>query len=216
MVANMMRLNSLIVFSMLLIQPLAVADEPASEILDRVREEYDKIDDAEISFTQDVTFARTKLDQKSSGKLFLRKGNQYRLEFNDRTIVTDGKSVWSYSRATNQVIIDLFKMDERTLTPEKILTGAPADFSATVLEHETADGSKQVVLKMTPTNDNQSVTSLKLWVDESSWLIRKVEVMEFSGKKTTYTISELKSNIGLDAATFSFVPPQGAEIVDLR
>ncbi len=219
MVDTMLRrsgLNMVFVLAACLASQPVLADEEASEILDRVKDRYEEIDDAEIKFTQEVTFARTKLEQKATGKLFLRKENQYRLELNDQIIVTDGETVWSYSRPAEQVIIDLFKIDERILTPEKILTGAPADFSATVLGREPSADGELVVLKMTPAGDNVSVTSLKLWVDEANWLIRRVELIEFSGKKTTYTIKELKSNVGLEAGVFSFTPPEGVEVVDLR
>jgi chaperone LolA len=187
------------------------ADETAAEILEEVKDRYEEIDDAEILFSQEVTFTKTALEQKASGRLLLKKENKYRLEMSDRTVVTDGMTVWSYSESTEQVVIDVFKVDERLLTPEKVLTGAPDDFSATVL-----DNADLVVLKLVPRTDDSFVTSLKLWVAEDTWLIRRVEVLEFSGKKTTYDISELNTNVGLPADTFSFIPPEGAEVVDLR
>jgi chaperone LolA len=195
---------------------IARADDTASEILGKVRERYEEIEDAEIVFSQEVTFARSSLEQKASGRLLLEKENRYRLELNDQTVVTDGVAVWSYSAATGQVVIDAFKADERFLTPEKVLTGAPDDFSASVLERHESGRGETVVLKLTPRSDDSFVTSLKLWVDADSWLIRQVELLEFSGKKTTYTISKLNTNIGLPADTFSFTPPEGAEVVDLR
>jgi outer membrane lipoprotein-sorting protein len=69
---------------------------------------------------------------------------------------------------------------------------------------------------MTPKSDGLAVTSLKLWVDEDDWIIRKAELIEFSGKKTLYTINDLKANTGLEIGLFSFTPPEGAEVVDLR
>ena len=192
------------------------ADDTAAEILERVRERYEEIEDAEILFSQKITFSKTSLEQKASGRLLLKKENKYRLELNDQTVVTDGVTVWSYSPDTDQVIIDVFKVDDRFLTPEKVLTGGPDDFSATVLEREKSGKAGLVVLKLAPRTDDSFITSLKLWVDEDSWLIRQVEVLEFSGKKTAYIISDLNTNIGLPADTFSFIPPEGAEVVDLR
>jgi chaperone LolA len=192
------------------------ADDSATEILAEVRDRYEEINDAEILFSQEVTFSKTPLEQKASGRLLLKKENMYRLEMNDQTVVTDGATVWSYSKVTQQVIIDVFKTDKRFLTPEKVLTGAPDDFTATVLEREVSGGTDLVVLKLVPRTDDSFITSLKLWVAEDDWLIRRVETLEFSGKKTTYTVRELKTNIGLPADTFSFIPPEGAEVVDLR
>ena len=208
------------VFGLLLAITAAVpglrGDETASDILAEVRERYEDIDDAEILFSQKVTFSKTGLEQENSGRLLMKKENRYRLELNDQTVVTDGATVWSYSQSTGQLIIDVFKTDERFLTPEKVLTGAPDDFSATVLDRERSGKTTLAVLKLTPRDDDSFITSLKLWVDEDTWLIRRAEILEFSGKKTTYTIKELNTNVGLPADTFSFTPPEGAEVVDLR
>lgn len=210
------RIIPILVLTTVIATPGLRADETAAEILERVRERYEKIEDAEILFSQEIIFSKTSLEQKSSGRLLLKKENMYRLELNDQTVVTDGSTVWSYSRATEQVLIDSFKVDDRFLTPEKVLTGGPDDFSATLLEREKSGKTGLVVLKLAPRSDDSFITSLKLWVDEDSWLIRQVEVLEFSGKKTTYIISDLNTNIGLPADTFSFIPPEGAEVVDLR
>lgn len=190
------------------------ADEEATEILERVRETYDEIEDARILFSQSVSFERTGLEQRSSGTLYLKKDDHYRLEMGDRTVVTDGKTVWSYSHATGQFIIDYFEMDKRSLSPEQVLTGAPEDFGASVIG--AGDSADEVILKLTPRNDHSFLTGMKLWIDQDGWTIKKVELTEFSGKKTVYQILELETNSGLGDELFGFPPPEGAEVVDLR
>jgi len=192
------------------------ADESAKEVLGHVREKYEDIADARLTFSQTVTFSRTGLEQRSSGTLFLKKEHHYRLEAGDRTVVTDGTTVWSYSRASGQVIIDHFEMDERTLSPEKILTGAADDFEAVSLGEEAEDGLNRVVLKLTPKSGDSFVASMKLWIDDGRWLIRKAEVSELNGRTTLYQIIEIDLNTGLDEDVFRFSPPEGADIVDLR
>ncbi|MDH4070164.1 MAG: outer membrane lipoprotein carrier protein LolA [Ignavibacteria bacterium] len=198
----------------LLFSFVSVRADEAAEILERVRETYDDIDDARILFSQSVSFERTGLEQRSSGTLYLKKDDHYRLEMGDRTVVTDGNTVWSYSQSTKQFIIDNFEMDERSLSPEKVLTGAPENFGSSIIgPGESAD---QIVLKLTPRDDHSFLTGMKLWIDEDGWTIKKVELTEFSGKKTVYQIVELETNLGLGKDLFVFSPPEGAEVVDLR
>jgi outer membrane lipoprotein carrier protein len=192
------------------------ADEPAEELLEKVRKKYDTIADAQLKFSQRVTFGVSKIEQKTNGTLFLKKQNMYRLELNDQTIVTNGKTVWSHSVSNNQVLIDNFKVDERSLTPERILTGAPADFSATVIGSEKSGKTDVVVLKLVPKEEGSIVKSLKLWVDESTWLIKNVEVVDVNGKETEYMVNELHVNVGLKDSRFNYVIPEGVEVVDLR
>jgi len=192
------------------------ADDSAQELLEKVRRKYDAIIDAQLEFSQRVTFGVSKIEQKTSGTLFLRKENKYRLELSGQTIVTDGKTVWSYSASNNQVLIDNFKMDERSITPERILAGAPGDFSASVLSHEKLGKTDVVVLKLIPKDEGSIIKSLKLAVDESTWYIKKVELVDVNGKETEYQVNELHVNVGLPDSRFTYEIPQGVEVVDLR
>ncbi len=195
---------------------LSQADEGARDVLEKIKKKYDTIQDARLKFSQRVTFERTNLEQSSKGTLFLKNGNRYRLELGEQTIVTNGTIVWSYSQATNQVIIDKFKMDERLLTPEKVLTGAPEDFIPSSLGKERIGDMDVIALKLVPRDDRSFLSLLKLWVDGSSWLIRRAEVVDANGKTTEYEIEDVKMNIGLDDDLFTYEIPAGADVVDLR
>ena len=210
--------NVVIFLLVLLSAPVSLirADESAQELLEKVRRKYNAITDAQLKFSQRVTFGVSKIEQKTSGTLFLKKENKYRLELNGQTIVTDGKTVWSYSASNNQVLIDNFKVDERSITPERILAGAPGDFSAFIVSHEKLGKTDVVVLKLVPGDEGSVIKSLKLAVDESTWFIKKVELVDVNGKETEYLINELHVNTGLLNSRFTYEIPQGVEVVDLR
>ena len=194
---------------------MAVA-ESAQDVLDRVRKKYESVNDAQLKFSQRVVFGMSKAEQKVSGTLFLKKKNKYRMELGEQTIVTDGKTVWSYSVPNNQVVIDHFKVDERSMTPERILTGSPGDFYATLLGNEKLGKSAVAVLKLVPKDDDSIIKSMKLWVEESTWFIKKVELLDANGKETEYVVDDLRVNIGLQDSRFEYTAPEGAEVVDLR
>src|SRR5512142_548916 len=77
----------------------AFAEETAQDILNQVKKKYDTIRDAQISFTQAVKFPLAHVEQKASGTLVMKKENRYKVEMEGQTIVTDGTTVWSYSKA---------------------------------------------------------------------------------------------------------------------
>jgi outer membrane lipoprotein-sorting protein len=60
------------------------------------------------------------------------------------------------------------------------------------------------------------MTSLRLWVDPSEWLVRMAELTDVNGKVTTYTVSDIKLNPGLSDSRFVLQIPEGAEVVDMR
>jgi outer membrane lipoprotein-sorting protein len=190
--------------------------ETAQQVLEMVRMKYESIDDARLRFSQRTQFEMTKIEQNVTGTLFLKKGNKYRVEFSDQTIITNGETVWSYSVSTNQVLIDNFRLDQRSISPEKILAGAPVDFYSTLLGKEKLDKSETFKLKLMPKDDQSFIRSLKLWVDDSSWLIKKAEISDVSGKQTEYLVKDVEVNIGLGDSDFVYQIPEGVDVVDLR
>jgi outer membrane lipoprotein-sorting protein len=73
-----------------------------------------------------------------------------------------------------------------------------------------------VVLKLTPPDRKSAVKSMKIWVQEGDWLVRRVEMLDVHGKQTTYQVHSFKTNSGVADSLFTFQPPDGVEVVDLR
>lgn len=190
--------------------------ETAQEVLERVKKRYDAINDAELKFTQHTRYEVSKLEQRSTGTLFMKKKNKYRVEFEDRIVVTDGATVWSYNPVQKQVVIDKFKIDPNVVTPEKLLTSAPQDYYASLAATEKIGTVQTRVLKLVPKDDNSAIRILRLWVDEATWLIKKVELVDMGGKQTTYVVNDIKVNTGIPDSRFTYQIPDGVEAVDLR
>lgn len=190
--------------------------QTAEEVLDRVHGTYAAVQDARVYFSQHVKFEMAKLEQNITGTLYVKKKNKYRVELEEQTIVTNGETVWSFSPVTNQVLIDHFDVDEQSLTPERVLTGAPGDFSATLSGREKFGRVEVISIKLVPKDRGSFITSMKLWIDSKEWLIRKVELVDQSGKTTEYVVNEIKINIGLKDSSFTYQIPEGVEVVDLR
>ena len=94
----------------------AFADSPsARDIINKVQDKYNRTEDAVIKFTQTVKYPLSKLSKTTEGTMYLKKGNMYRIDTGDRVIVTDGKTSWIYTPASNQVIIDKFRDDKTPL-----------------------------------------------------------------------------------------------------
>ncbi len=193
-----------------------VAAETAQEVMEKVKHTYESIGDAELKFSETDRFALSNVERSITGTLQMKKEHKYRVAMGGDTIVTDGTTVWRYSASTNQVLIDRFKMDERAITPERILGAAPGEFVATLVGRDRVGTTDVVVLKLIPSGERSSVKSMKLWIDESEWFVRKAEVIDVSGKQTSYTVSEARFNLGIPDSRFTYSIPEGAEVVDLR
>lgn len=201
---------------LLIASAAASASGDAGDILARVQEKYDSIRDASLTFTRHVVFGVTQTEHTFSGTLDIKKGNKYRIELDDQTIVTDGVSAWTYSRLNNQVFIDRYKEDSLSFSPDRILVNAPENYAATLLG-KAAMGKREVsVLKLVPKSPKSNIKWLKLWVDEDDWLMRRIQLLDIADNRTTYEIGNMKLNAGIPDSAFQFKPPPGAEVIDVR
>ena len=190
--------------------------DDAKKILDNLQKKYETLQDISLQFSQDVTFGVTGNKQAFTGKLTVKKGNKYRIEMENQTIVTDGKAVWSYSVDNGQVIIDKFKEDPNAITPDKILVNVPERYNTTSLGEEKHGDTTLSIIKLIPKNQNSNIKWMKIWADTDEWVMRKVQFEDISDNVTTYVIKDLKINTGVADSRFQFEPPADAQVIDLR
>lgn len=201
---------------MVLFQANLGRGQSVDEVLSKLQKNYDSVRDLYAEFRQDVTFAVTQHTQTFSGKMWMKKGKKYRIELEQQTIVTDGKSVWTYFPLNQQVLIDSFREDPRAITPDQALVNVPRDYYSTIIGKERIGRMDHILLKLIPKDEKSLIKSMKVWVDPSQWLMRKVEVIDVSDTQTTYTTKDVRINTGLADTLFQFEIPPDVEVVDLR
>lgn len=192
------------------------AGEDAKSLLSKIEKKYDGIRDVRISFTQHVRFGVTQSEQTFSGTMLMKKGNKYHIELEDQTIVTDGKSVWSYAKSNKQVIIDKYKEDPGSFSPDKILVNVPEHYTPSLFGNETISGKETSVLKLIPIDTKSNLQWMKVWVDHDDWLMRKIQLLDISDNLTTYSIDRIRMNEGVNDSLFIFETPAHVEVIDLR
>jgi chaperone LolA len=190
--------------------------DDSEKILSKLQNKYESVKDITVNFTQEVTFGISKMQQKIEGTIRIKKGNKYRIELEKQTIVTDGKTVWSHSHINNQVIVDKFKDDPKSLSPDHVLINVPKNYNAIFIGNETLLDKKTSIIKLTPKDDKSLVKFMKVWVDLDEYLMRKIEIVDVSDNVNIYIIKSINLNTGIPDDTFLFEVPKGVEKVDLR
>ena len=186
------------------------------EVTENMREAFKESTTLRATFIQTVKFGFTNIEQTFAGTLSLRKPKKYRIESEHQTIITDGTTVWLYSPVNRQLVIDHFKENANSVSPENFLTTLPSTYYISLLAREDSSGRSLLVLRMVPKDDRSFIQSVKLWIDEKKWEVHKIQVVDANETETTYVLKNGQTNVRLDDALFDFVPPDGTEIVDLR
>jgi chaperone LolA len=186
------------------------------QVTEQLHHRYEMIDDAIAQFEQHVKLGFSNIEQNFSGTLKMKKPNHYRIESEHQTIVTDGITVWAYSTANNQVLIDKYKENSNSISPEQFMLNLPENYYASLLGSGKSTSGNVILLKLIPKDDRSFVKSVKISVEEQGWLVRKIMIIDVNETETTYIVKDIKLNTNIKEKTFTFDTPEGAEVVDLR
>lgn len=147
------------------------------------------------------------------------KGTKYRVSFSGQEIFCDGKTVWNYDKAANEVTINNLDASGSSLSPQKLFTNFyDKDFSY-FLKGEKKEGGKTLQeIEMTPTDKSKPFSKVNVLVDKTAKTIYSTKVTEKNNSKYSYTVTTLKSNATIADAQFVFDKSKypGVEEVDLR
>ena len=199
------------------LMPAAAQPQPElSAVTDGMQRRYAAMENAVARFTQEVRFGFSNIRQEFKGTLTMKKPNRFRIESEHQFLVTDGSTVWAYSPVNKQVVVDHYKENRNTISPDRFLISIPDNYYATVLGTEQGEKTRLVILKLVPKDDTSFIRSVKLTVEEGVWIVKRIAVDDINETTTTYTIEELTFNSTIDDKAFVFTPPPGTDIVDLR
>ena len=196
---------------------IRAAAEDVNDIIENVQETYEDMDFLSATFKQIETFRLTGSVSETVGKIYVSHGEKYRFESDNQIIATDGKTVWAFNRNTNQLLIDNVRENSSVLLPRDLLFKYPKKYFATLLKTEEENGKKLYVIKMDPKEDVYGyVKSMKIWVEDDSWLIRKVETTDLRNNTSVFEITDVDTQSKLSDKLFSIHADENVEVIDRR
>ena len=187
-----------------------------NQVTENMQRRYEMIDNVVAGFSQQVKLGFSNIEQRFIGTLTMKKPKMYRVESEHQTLVTDGLTVWAYSPANKQVVIDKYKEKQNSISPDQFLLNLPSEYYSTLLGRESEGTRSLLTVKLVPKDDRSFIRSVKLWVVEGTWDVRRIVIVDVNETETTYVIERLSLNTTINDTVFSFSPPPATEIVDLR
>lgn len=186
----------------------ASAQQPG-DVLDRLRARYASLDGLRATFTQQVGGATME------GSLLLR-GEAYRIETPDQTLVTDGTTSWVYSKADRQVLVNDTVADETAFSPTDFFSHYPDRFDVRADGSESIGGVRHDRLHLTPKDDDAFLQEVTLFIRNTDALPTRVRIVDGNGTTVLFDLRDVEVNPPLADDAFRFAAPSGAEVVDLR
>jgi outer membrane lipoprotein carrier protein len=199
--------RNLLLFFILIFVISCLAQEKGKDFLEIVQKKYKSINDLSADFKQSLN-GKTNLN----GKIFISQGNKLRLELKNSTIISDGTIFWNYNKGQKKVVINNVSVsDPSSFSIDKFIYDYPSKSIVTLEKEDNLD-----VLILVPRKDNDmNFKKTKIWINRDN-LIMRVSIENLSGTMTTLQFLNYKLNQNLPESKFTFSPPEGTNIIDLR
>jgi len=163
-------------------------------------------------FTQIVLDSNGKQVKQSTGTLIIKRPDHFRWDYakpNDETIVADGKHLWLYDVALQQVTVKPLN-DTLAASPAVLLAGSnDVEKSFAVTDGGDHDGIAWVTL--TPKVKDTDFDSVRLGFKGQE--VAMMELKDNLGNTTRISFDHVQRNPALGDDSFKFTPPAGADVI---
>lgn len=173
---------------------------------------------AKAKFTLHLAGANGKTNGQKKGTILL-KGQKYKITLDDQEIICDAKSVWTYSKANNEVQVSTYSPEEQAISPAKLFTNFyDKEYRYRYLTEKKVNGKACNIVELTPTDKSKQFAKVELAVEKSSQTISGGTIYEKNGNQFQYVVAGFTADPPVADAQFVWDAKShpGVEVVDLR
>lgn len=200
--------------------PVARAGTPVDEVVDKVEATCARVRDLSARFHQTATNRTLGEVREASGVFLAKRPGKMRWEYQkpeSRLFVTDGKTLWSYSPADKQVIVQPVTEAVPSRVPLSFLAGdcdLRKDFTVSLVESAATQGAAPTrILDLHPKHPEAGIARMLLEVRVKDYTVEKTTVFDAYGNTTVIALADLKVNPGISDDEFHFTPPAGVRVI---
>ncbi|HHS12457.1 MAG TPA: outer membrane lipoprotein carrier protein LolA [bacterium] len=191
------------------------ANPSARVILRNVENALTSATTMEVHFSEIFFWEMTGESHTLQGHLKIKGESRFRIETDDQVLVSDGRTLWTYSRPNHRVLIDEIDPKDNSLLPRQILFRYTKDYRA-VREADEAVGEVMCHRLVLTSAEASLIPQVRVWIDPKTWLPKRVEQTDLDGNRTLFDLRDLRVNEAFDDSLFLFEIPEGADVIDMR
>lgn len=213
----MKHLLSLLFLVLAITELPAQTDAKAQEILKGVSAKYKSYKSLSANFKLSVLDQKTKKTESQSGSITIR-GGQFNLVMADQTVMSDGKTTWTYLKESNEVQISETKTTPDAITPTTVFTMYEKGFKSKFIAEKTINGKATQIIELVPDDNKKTYFKIQLSIDKEGKYVSEAKIFNKDGNIMTYSIIKLSPNATVTDDDFIFNKAKypKVEVVDLR
>ncbi|OGC77481.1 MAG: outer membrane lipoprotein carrier protein LolA [candidate division Zixibacteria bacterium RBG_16_40_9] len=204
-----------LVLLFILLSISAFAEETLSHVIQRVEAKYKNLKSLSMVFTKQVKSQNFDRVEKSKGKVWIKNSDKFRLDSDQEKIISDGKTVWIYSKENKQVTKNRKEKVKNIFDFNQHFTDFSNNYASSLKGKDKILNLPCLILELTPKKENEFIAKINLWVELKTSFIRKIEYWDINDNHITLLFNQISPNAKISDKEFSFQLPQGVELVDL-
>jgi len=181
------------------------SDPKAKATLEKMRKKYEAMKTLEADFTLVIEIPEQPAETQK-GKL-TQQGDKYRLKMQDRTIVSDGKSVWLFIEKNKEVQInDVEESGSGGISSPKDLLKAYEwnDYIYALTQEFSENGKVVQQIEFKPISKDSDYSKIRVTVDKKTSDVVSIKTFGKDGSRYTLNVTKLTPDKQVTAATFTF------------
>lgn len=187
----------------------------AASVMKKASDFYSKASNLAILFKAHMYWSATEEWNDAEGTLWLSGQNRFHVFLPELELVSNGKTLWKYSKSNKQVSLENFGDNRGNRHPSQILFEfLKCKPLRMVLKKEGKEEFHKIFLE--PGAGLRHYDSLQVLIRKKNGAPYQVKTLDAAENISIYTISSIKSNTVFKEKDFFFKTPKGVEEIDMR
>lgn len=195
-------LHSFVISFFVFLAPVIQSD---INLLKEVQTKYETVENFTADFRQ-----ITGTGHVSTGTFFYKTKDNFRIELDNRVLISDGETIWNFTPKSDKVIISIAEEESNSFSIDDYIYKYPQQCS---INYDTYGKLNVVILK--PKNGELDFKEVKLWINAES-VVQKLQLIDFMDNRFIVELTNIKLNNDLSSDLFTFTPKEGTRVIDLR
>ena len=211
-------MKKILIFIIVLITGIAYAqsDKEAAKLLEDVINQTSSYNNFKANLSYTMVNIEMDIDEKKTGIIYVQ-GDSYRIKMEGQVIISDGVTIWTYIKDSEEVMVSNVDNSEESISPTQMLTKYNEGYHAKFDKDKKDENSplKEITLKPIDKNNFEKMSVI---VNANKLSLENFSVYDVNGNVFTYHIVDLQPNIDLPADTFTFDYAEypGVDVIDMR
>lgn len=192
--------------SFVTISSTAQNDVDAAQLLEKISVKYKQFKTSKLDVELSIDVPEIEESTVLVSKVWL-KGDQFKIEFDDKILMSNTISQWTYLKEVNELQISNYDPAAMIFLPSKLFNLYSDEYIFRIIEEFKNDKGELIKkVELTPLNKELEIFKIVVSINATTLTLINTKMFEKSGFKYSYEIISLKTNEILKDDFFIFDP----------